>query len=273
MEHAVDPEALAKVRANLEVWTSSYRVVERSHVDGSLHLTVEFEIDLPRLSKRLAPGAAPPRQGYELELAERQETCPQNLPERGPMREALIGAGVPLFEGGERLALSFECTDLGRVPASFVHAGRVVLKAELHDGRALRVEAIAFGEDAEHAQLAARDQALARAGSQLQRASSGSSTLRVHGVGDGSRVRRLVQAIEGGVVGVRSVRVSAVEAGGVVRLELRGLVAPEELATRLERLEFPDFNFALLPPAPNPAVAPGAAPDLASSLVIDLEFL
>jgi len=273
IEHSIDRKALQAVQANLAVWTSSYRVVERVSGEDTLRLRVEFEIDLPRLAKRLATQTSRVRRGFELGPSVVSDDCPRNLTGDSELREALRRAGVPVFAGGEALELSFDCQGLGRVPATFVQAARVVLTAQLAGGTTLRTQAVAFGEDLDHAMRAGRDQALDRAGTQLERVSSGAMTLRVHGVADGSRVRRLVVAIRDGVVGVDSVRVAAVEAGGIVQLELHNSLSAEQLSARLEALEFPDFKFVLLPPPPNPVLGPGAGPDLAASLIIDLEIL
>lgn len=273
IEHSVDRKALKAAQANLAVWTSSYRVVERVSDGDTLRMRVEFEIDLPRLAKRLAPQTTPVRRGFELGPSVVGDECPSNLAGGSELREALFRAGVPVFEGGEALELTFDCKGLGRVPATFVHAARVVLTAQLAGGRTLRMEAVAFGEDLDHAMRAGRDQSLDRVGAQLEGASSGATMIRVHGVSDGSRVRRLVVAIREGVVGVDSVRVAAVEAGGIVQLELENSLSAEQLSVRLEALEFPDFNFALLAPPPNPVEGAAAGPDLTASLLIDLEIL
>jgi hypothetical protein len=273
LDHAVDPEAQKEVMSKVELWTSSYRVLERSNEGGQLRLRVEFAINLPRLSKRLAVRSAPTRRGFEIRGIEASPSCPDSLGEASTLREALLLAGVPLFDGGDALSLSFDCTSLGRVPATFVHGGRVVLEARLADGRATRNEAIAFGATPDESMRAARDEALTLAAAALDHASSGRVTLRVHNVGDGARVRRLLAALRDGVRGVDAARLRAIEAGGVVQLELEVSASLATLESGIEALSFPDFNFALLPPAPNPAAGAGTAGELGASLVLELEIL
>ncbi len=90
IENAVDETAAKQVMSKVELWTSSYRILERTEVDGQLRLQVEFQIDLPRLAKRLATQGAPLRRGYQVKAVELGESCPEQLGEPSELAEALI---------------------------------------------------------------------------------------------------------------------------------------------------------------------------------------
>lgn len=241
VEVAVDGKALAQLRANADAWTSSYRVLASGEGEGG-SLRVEVEIDLPRLTKRLAVRTAGPGVGFRVTDWQAGESCGGADALRGAGEEPLRAAGVLSDAATRELRVKADCNILGTVPASRLIAARAAVELGTSGGRRHRSEGFGFGGDEGEATRAAQADAMRQLAPRLREEAAGSVVLRILEVGDGSRVRRLESAIREGVLGVVDVGVSAVEVGGVVRVAVRGVEDPGLLAERLRQLSFPDFS-------------------------------
>lgn len=244
LEASVDKAALAQARASLDVWTSSYRVLEM----GAGRVRVEVEIDLPRLRKRLVPRPVKVARRVALAPVQIDPGCAAELGEPDAWVEGLRAAGLPLTDGAdasaESIVATVSCSQLGPVLATHLQAARVVVQLR-GGGAELRHEAFGFAVDIDEASSSARDRALTHLAPAIADRFLAPTLVRVVGVGDGSRVRRIERAIKDGVVGADWVQVVGLEAGGVVQVGVRGAVDVDGLARGLAELQFPDFRISV----------------------------
>ncbi len=252
---SVDAAALDAARRSVDVWTSSYRVLE-IRPDG---VRVEVDVDLARLAKRVSPSVQARPWRVELGEVDVDAACDAGLAERAPWLEGLSAAGLPLEAkaeaGAQSLSLGAElrCRVLGPVMATHLVAARVELSLS-SQGRNYDAAGVGFAVDLPGALAAARNDALAKAAVELDAALAAPKILRVMVVEDGARVRRLERAIREGVVGARAVRVHGIEAGGVVQLAVDTELGLDALAQRLSALEFPDFSLSVTRPPGQDAI-------------------
>ena len=245
----IDPRDRTRMLASSAVWTSAYRVLQRSDDGATATVEVEVEIDLPRIEKLLR-GADEPAAGVILpRFGELQsDACGDEVV--AGVREQLLARGLVSVNSAAPpvMNLRLRCEALGAVYQARAYGSRVTIEATIGGAVPFVGTALAFSEEPKAAELEALRRALGGLTEALVRARDTSIVLEIAAPWPAARVRRLQHAIGSSVVGVRSVSVGGITGSGAVVLRIEGgegLLA-EQLAQRVRTLQIPGVPLRIL---------------------------
>ena len=242
LDVTVNEAAIAQVRERADAWTGGYRVLDVRELDDRVEVTIEAEIDIPRLRKRVAARSGPSRgQGLawgELEL----EGCAGVDPDR--VGEPLRAYGIVADGGHSTLSLTLRCRDRGAVSHTHVRAAVVEIVARIEGGVELetRVDSWGFAAQLEAATQIALDRALGELADELAVEARGELELRVEQPWPAQRLSVLESSLREAVLGVDRVELAGITADGAAILRIGGSVDAEALGRALQGLSFPDFG-------------------------------
>lgn len=245
-ELQVDPTAVAKVLERADAWTAGYRVLEVREQAGELAVTIEAEIDIPRLRKRIAAkdeSSSTRTDGFVWGGVE-SDGC-SALDEAG-LAEPLRAYGVvsDAQDGPTTLTLTVRCVDQGAVSHTHVQAAFVEIAAETRGDVALErtVSGRGFAETAADAQALALDRALGELGDQLAVEARGDLELRVERPWPAARVGVLETTLRQAVLGVDAAELAGIAPDGTAILRISGSIDVTGLGQQLQGLSFPGFG-------------------------------
>lgn len=249
----VDKAARRAILSSHGEWTGAYRIVEEVRDGDAVRLTIEVDVDLARLTKRVAKTAAVadarrPRFTLGEVKAGADSACgdPQTLHTVVSAELAALGAvSEAAGKGTVPVVVSVSCDRLGPVRYTHMQAARVVVVARTAEHTVASATRDAFADAADAAVDSGLSAALFAVGARLSAHQRGRLTVKVNAPGAGRRVRRLERAIRDDVLGVSDVRVSGLTPGAVV-LTLDTNLAAAVLAKRLAALRLPDFSVIIV---------------------------
>ncbi len=249
-ELQVDSHAVTQVLAHAKAWTAAYRVLSVEDSGAQLTVTLEVEVDVPRLRKRVAADSGGSgRTGFEW-AAPHSEGC--GALDEASLREPLEAYGV-LVESGRggrgtsaatTLRLSLRCSDRGTVTHTHAHAAvvEVVASTEGEVSLELAVDARGFASDPEEARDIALDRALGELADALAVEARGELELRVEQPWPAARLGVLESSLRQAVLGVDGAALSGIGPDGAAILRITGNIDIERLARQLQGLSFPGFG-------------------------------
>ncbi|MCX4245912.1 hypothetical protein [Paraliomyxa miuraensis] len=244
----IDGEARKDVLAAADAWTGAYRILSE-HGDGeAVNLEIEVDIDLVRLTKRVAKRdpAASGRPVFRLAEVTATPACGDVEAVRAMVRTELSGQGSVALDGkGPALTVALECQPLGPVQHTYLRAARVRITGSSGGQAVAELSVPAFATTPEEAVTAAIQRALSDASSQLRARRSGHVRVQVRAPLPSERIRRLETAMRNSVLGVDEVEVGALSRG-VVELHVRGTLSAKELARKLGELSLPGFSLTIV---------------------------
>jgi hypothetical protein len=242
----IDKSAKKTVLKSADAWTGAYRVLSERTDGGNVTIEVEVDVDLARLRKRLtqAPsGGSQPL--YRIESVDVADGCGEKSTIGGRVEDELAAGGASAKDGAV-LRVRVECTALGAVPHTFLHAARIELVAE-SDGRPIaRIDYDGFAADGPTSIATAVSEAAGELAGKLAVHRRGTVALRVEAALPAARVRRLERALEQSVVGVARVELVRVHPGGSIVLRVHGQLDAAALGQALEQLQTPGLRASVI---------------------------
>ncbi|WP_106093188.1 hypothetical protein [Enhygromyxa salina] len=241
VEIPTDPAAVAQVLARAEAWTAAYRVLEVTTGADHVEVSVEVEIDLPRLRKRIAVVAASQRpSGFRFgKLQVSGCTGIDEAALTGPLR----AYGIVADGGDATLSLTIACKDRGAVANTHVRAAAVEITAKTTGAVELELgfTGRGFAEDIEVATGIALDRAVGELADELAVVARGELELRVEQPWPAARVASLERSLREAVIGVDAVELAGISADGTAILRVGGRIDAKQLGRALQDLSFPGF--------------------------------
>lgn len=243
----VDATARKAVLDSADAWTGAYRVLSESSDGQVVDIEVEVEVDLVRLTKRVAKREdAGGRPVFRLGDVGFSEGCGDAEALASVVRAELAGQGGVALQGkGPALDVALDCSDLGPVQHTYLHAVRVRVTATAEGRTVTDVSTPAFATTQPEALAAGVQRALTDASTELVARRSGHVRVRVQSPLPAARIRRLETAMRNSVLGVDEVEVGAV-AKGVVELHVRGELSAKALSHALGELTLPNFTLSVV---------------------------
>jgi len=242
LDEAVDAQARKAVLGQPEAWTGAYRILETKVEGDKVGVTVEVEVDLLRLAKRLQPPLAPAAR-VQFTWGEVKDAGGCGPALRDALMREVEGLGaVRRAASGTALSLELRCAALGDVPHTGLQAARI--EASVVQGKNPMVEAgeIGLGRDLEAALGDAMLRTAATIADRLALRPTHGVTVRIVDPLPSAQVRRFERTVRDRVRGVRTTAVVGVEAQGAVRLWIEGPDDPRRFAKTLEGLSWPGFS-------------------------------
>lgn len=250
----VDPAARKAVLGATEAWTGAYRILSERSDGEAVDLEVEVEIDLVRLTKRVAK-----RQGdggrprFRLGAVGASERCGDADAVAAVVRTELSGQGAVVLDGAGGkgaakapvLDVALDCRPLGPVRHTYLQAVQVTVTATSGGDPVAELTVPEFATTPPEATAAGIQRALTDAASRLVAQRTGHVRLRVQSPLPSVRVRRLETALRNSVLGVDEVEVGALSRG-VVELHVRGELTAKALARSLSSLTLPGFSLTVV---------------------------
>lgn len=242
IEIAVDETAVQQVLARAEAWTGGYRLLEVVDEGGTLTVTIEAEIDLPRLRKRIAKTSKRESSGGLIWAGLRSEGCGSLSEDQ--LLDPLRAYEIVADEGDTKLAIEVRCIDRGAVSHTHVEAAAVELVASTSGAVERRVELSTqgFSEDIAAAREIALDRAVSELADELAVQARGDLELRVEQPWPAARVGILESRLRDAVLGVDRAELAGIAADGTAILRVVGEVEIEALGRQLQGLSFPGFR-------------------------------
>ncbi|GEM_PF-5996798 len=237
---ALDAAEVTAVLASHELWTGAYRIVDEGRIEGRSSIQIEVEVDLPRLTKRVAKSKPRPRtRGYRLGKVV-LEGCASNVIDAvlAPLRLHEIFVEAP---ASDPLHFKVRCEALGRASFTSTEVARVAVTI----GGALKGSSVGAGlaTSAEQAQRIAGERAGADLAQKLTMRLAADVVVRIEEPWPASRIRRIEGALREAVMGVREAELVAIEPSGTLRIDVLGDTLDAATLTReLKLLSFPDFQ-------------------------------
>ncbi|MCA9700442.1 MAG: hypothetical protein KC431_23145 [Myxococcales bacterium] len=245
----VDDTAVAAVLARFEAWTAGYRVLAVEDLGAELRVTIEAEIDLPRLRKRLAvPGTGTRSTGFVWTAPKQQGCDTVDAQAIQAMRTSLEAYGIVVAgksaDSGSTLSLSLRCKDQGAVTHTHVRAAAVEIVAETSGAVTLKLEVAAqgFAEELDAATAIALDRALGDLADALAIEARGELELRVEQPWPAARIRVLEDSLRATVIGVDKAELAGIGSDGTAVLRITGSVDGKALGQQLQASSFPGFR-------------------------------
>jgi hypothetical protein len=243
----VDATARKAVLESADAWTGAYRVLSEDSDGQDVGIEVEVEVDLVRLTKRVAKredAAGQPM--FRLGDVGSAEGCGDAEALATVVRAELSGQGAVALEGkAPGLDVALDCQDLGPVQHTYLRAVRVRVTATAAGRTITDVSTPAFATTQPEALAAGVQRALTDASTELVARRSGHVRVRVQSPLPSVRIRRLETAMRNSVLGVDEVEVGAV-AKGVVELHVRGELSAKALSRALGELTLPGFSLSVV---------------------------
>jgi hypothetical protein len=256
----VDPSARKAVLDSADAWTGAYRVLSEQSDGQSVDIEVEVEVDLVRLTKRVAKRAAvDSRPLFRLGQVGATEGCGEAEALAAVVRAELSGQGGVALAAAEgdppskskkqdvapALDVALDCRALGPVQHMLLHAVRVRVTATAEGRTITEVSTPAFAATPAEALTAGIQRALTDASAQLVARRHGHVRVRVQSPLPAVRLRRLETAMRNSLLGVDEVALGAV-GKGVVELHVRGELSAKALARGLGELSLPGFSLSVV---------------------------
>lgn len=244
----VDGPARKAVLGSADAWTGAYRVLSE-HSDGeAVELELEVEIDLVRLTKRVAKRdpSLVGHPAFRLVDVGSASGCGEPDAVAAVVRSELSGQGSVALDGkGPPLQVTLACQTLGPVQHTYLQAARVRVTATSAGVTVAELSTPAFATTPAEAVVAGIQRALSDVSVRLQSHRSGHLRLRVQAPMPAERIRRLETAMRNSVLGVDDVEVGAL-ARGVVELQVHGKLSAKDLAHKLQQLRLPGFSLSIV---------------------------
>lgn len=242
----IDKAAKKAVLESADAWTGAYRVLTEREAAGNVTIEVEVDVDVARLRKRLTTAPSVGSQPlYRVDAVELAAGCGDARTLGARVEDELEVAGATAKDGTP-VRVRVECTSLGAVPHTFLHAAKVELVAET-DGRLVaRIEHDGFAADAPTTIATAVAEAAGELAGKLAVHRRGTVALRVESALPAARVRRLERALLQSVVGVSRVELVRVDPRGAIVLRVHGQLDAGALGQALEQLQTPGLRASVV---------------------------
>jgi hypothetical protein len=240
----IDKAAKKTVLKSADAWTGAYRVLTEREEGSIVTIEVEVDVDVARQRKRLTTAPSVGSQPlYRVDGVEVAAGCGDARTLGARVEDELGGATA---KDGTPVRVRVECTSLGAVPHTFLHAAKVELVAET-DGRLVaRIEHDGFAADAPTTIATAVAEAAGELASKLAVHRRGTVALRVESALPAARVRRLERALTQSVVGVARVELVRVDPRGAIVLRVHGQLDAGALGQALEQLQTPGLRASVV---------------------------